>query len=97
MTPDKKKRPKTGGRKAGTPNKTNSDLRAKIEASRRGVSLPETLVQWAEELYGDGLIKEGADTLDKAARYLYPTLKSIEIDAKVEQMMPEPIEPGAAP
>lgn len=88
---------KTGGRVKGTPNKTSLDMRERIEASRDGETLPETLVRWAEELYAERAIADAANVLDKAAKYIYPTLKAIEMSGAVVVEMPLCPEMGPPP
>lgn len=71
--------PKTGGRKAGTPNRNTTDLMAKCEA--RGVDVFDLLLEYVTEPC-DMHVRLSA--LKELAQYLYPKRKAIEHSGQVD-------------
>ena len=76
--------PKTGGRKAGTLNRTNSSQIEKIQNLCDSFKLDpfEALLKLSSDLSLDINLRVGI--LKEIAQYVYPKRKSIEIDAELE-------------
>lgn len=75
---------KTGGRKAGTLNKSNSSQIEKIQNLCDSYNLDpfEALLKLSSDLSLDINLRVGI--LKEIAQYIYPKRKSIEIDAELE-------------
>lgn len=86
-----------GGRRPGSQNQKTLELREKMEALLGNISVPEKLVMIANNLERQGDMKAAADVFDKAARFVYPTLKAIEHSGEIHAEMPLAPEPGPAP
>lgn len=73
-------RKKTGGRKAGTPNKNTMDLFAKCEAM--GIDVFEEMLKVIHD--SDTKPQRRDWMLDRVSQYLYPKRKQIEVDSADE-------------
>ena len=72
------KRPKTGGRKAGVPNKDKAKILAMIEAT--GCKHPIIgLAEVAMALHAQGELKDAAGAYKELAQYVTPKRKAIEV------------------
>lgn len=76
--PKQKGSPKTGGRKAGTPNKATSDIREKIK------TFLEEKSDCLNEIWENLEPKEQAQMYNQMCRYIIPTMQATEFNLKNE-------------
>ena len=72
-------RKKSGGRKAGTPNKATSSLQEQVEAEA-GVPLPVLLTRIGIKAMNRNDHQLAVNALSRAAAYTYPRIASVDPD-----------------
>lgn len=73
--PKGKSKPKTGGRKAGVPNKRTGELSQRIEELLGGQDLPQAILSRIKKLS----LERQAEFLMELMPYVYPRRKAAEI------------------
>jgi hypothetical protein len=79
----KKGAPKTGGRKPGTPNRINKDLRARISTFLDD-NFEEAVKSWREINEPVQKVRLYTDLI----KFAVPTLQSVDLDANVSKSTP---------
>lgn len=74
---------KFGGRSKGTPNKNTIELRKQAEEIF-GEAVPITMLRWAKKLEERGEIAEGGTLAGTACKYIYATLKAVELSGELK-------------
>jgi hypothetical protein len=93
QAPKKKKgkRPKTGGRTKGTPNKASLHIRAELAAA--DINLAREYVAAARDIVDP---KERVAAFLQLFRYVYPALREIDGPVEIPEQSPPPAAPAAA-
>ncbi len=72
------------GRKKGVPNKSTLEMRERCEALIGGMSIPEWMMTKAIEAANQGDLPTAGNISGKAASFVYPSLKAIELQGDIQ-------------